>query len=578
MASLSFIPRLYSALLFLKLVLRSRQICLALSVLARSISTFHSACVNVAVTNKPDPFKISTISHNNMARNNIAIYSPLPKMVSSLGVLLHISRNLKTPDYCKLRLTCKHVEAQLLNAFAGEFFQKKQFMFTEFSLQALVDISKSRFTTTLKHVIFGLEQPQRTPPLSLPKQNWSPVVIKQNRQLMAWVDHSSFLNSGQNVEMLAEAFSALPYLETVGLRDFNSSSRHRDHPYFYWNSYGAPTYFKDTGSPMLSPRNRHKYGTATALGHLMFVYRAFQDILRGAGKASIHLKDFEVILRTCALSDRAFNIPKYLEPTIGPVLANLRTLFLDLSSEDPYILVETQNGVTECPSYSLMKFLSHTVNLEHLRLNFESYHNTESILSWLSRSPPTTSNPTAAASPLAEPQPVGLNSLKQLDIGMITVEPKVILAIIRKHRANLRVISLHKVTFIHTADVSADERVNLWAKLFEDLSKLGLKLDAINMSLLSQQQPGRLHKRYVSFKETREGHTKRWAGNDTQSGLRDFQAQVTIDNLDQDTPQPSDESSQEHSDDSMDDQDHEDDEDEEDDEDDEDEEDDEDDE
>lgn len=295
---------------------------------------------------------------------------------------------------------------------------------------------------------------------------------------------------------------------------------------------------------MLGPYNRQPFGVASASDQVSFVHRAFQDILRGAGKASIPLKDFEIILRTYPLNDRAFILPKYLEPTISPVLANLRTIFLDLNSDPPFIHVEAKNGLTPCPSYSLMKFLSSAVNLEHLRLNFSSYHSTESILSWLSRSPPTY-NPTAAVSPLAEPQPVELKNLKQLDIGMTTVEPKVILAIIRKHRATLRVISLHKVIFIHTADVPADERVNLWAKLFKDLSTLDLKLDAINMSLLSQQQPGGQHKRHVSFRQTPKKHTKRWAGNDTQSGLRDFQAQVTIEMLDQDTPQPSDESSDE---------------------------------
>ncbi|KAG4428498.1 hypothetical protein IFR05_016018 [Cadophora sp. M221] len=510
-----------------------------------------------------------------MAGNNIPIRSPPANVVASLGgamkaqssplasipleVLLHINRHLTTPEYCNLRLTCKHIEDQLLNAFAREFFQKKQFMFTEFSLQALVDISKSRFTSTLKHVIFGLEQPQRSPPMTLPNPNISPAdAAKQNRLIMDHLSHSIFLNTGQNVEMIAEAFLSLPCLETVGLRDFNSNTRHRDRPNIFWNSYGAPTYLKETGNHMLGPYNRQPFGVASVADHVSFVHRAFQDILRGAGKAAIYLKDFEIILRTCALSDRAFIIPKYLEPTIGPVLASLRTIFLDLNSDRPFIHVETKNGVAPCPNYSLMKFLSSTVNLEHLRLNFLSYHNTESLLSWLSRSPPTTCNPAAAASPLAEPQPVELKALRQLDIGMTTVEPKVILVIIRKYRATLRAISLHKVTFVHTINVPAEERVNLWAKLFKDLSTLDLKLDAINMSLLSQQQPGGLHKRHVSFKQTPKKHTKRWAGNDTQSGLRDYQAQVTIEKLDQDTPQPSDESSDEGSYNSMDDVDDED--------------------
>ncbi|PVH76828.1 hypothetical protein DL98DRAFT_517680 [Cadophora sp. DSE1049] len=496
--------------------------------------------------------------------------SPLASV--PLEVLLHINRHLTTPEYGNLRLTCKHIEDQLHIAFAKEFFKKRQFMFTEFSLQALVDISRSRFASTLKHVIFGLEQPSTSPPLGPTRptpfpptfqQSQPPDFARKNRLTMDWFNHSSFLDTARNVEMLAEAFSTLPNLETIGMRDFNSLSRYRDAPHTAWNSYGSRTYFQETGNHMLSVHNRHNFGIAASSDHLIFVYRVFRDILLGAGRASLSLKHFEVILRNYTLSDRAFIIPRYLEPTIVPVLANLRTIFLDLNSDPPYIHVEKDKTMAPCPSYFLMKFLSRTVNLEHLRLNFRSYRDTESFLSWLSRSPPTISNSAAATSPCAEPCPVVLKNLRQIDIGMITVEPKVILAIIRKHQTALRVISLHKVSFVHTTDVPADERVNLWAKFFKDLSKLDLKLDGINMSFLSQQQSYRQHIRPVSFKETVGKPSKNWAGNDTQSGLRDFQALVFIEDLHKDSEvESSNGSGEEESEDSMDDLDHEDDEDE----------------
>ena len=307
------------------------------------------------------------------------------------------------------------------------------------------------------------------------------------------------------------------------------------------------TYVKETGNGMLSVYNRVNFGVGAAADHQMFVYRVFRDILLGAGRASLSLKHFEVILRNCTLSDRAFIIPDYLEHTISPVLANLRTIFLDLNSDDPHIHVEKDKSMTPCPSYFLMKFLSRTVRLEHLRLNFRSYGDTEAILSWLSRSPPDLSNLAAATSPWAEPSPVELKNLKQIDIGMITVEPKVILALIRKHQTALRVISLHKVSFVHKAGVPADERINLWAKFFKDLSRLDLKLDCINMSFLRQEQPYRQHIRHVSFKETTDKHTKRWAGTDTQSGLRDFEALVSIENLDKDSEVASSDGSEDHS-------------------------------
>ncbi|KAH7393624.1 hypothetical protein BKA64DRAFT_92405 [Cadophora sp. MPI-SDFR-AT-0126] len=487
--------------------------------------------------------------------------SPLASV--PLEVLLHINGYLTTPEYGSLRLTCKHIEDQLHVAFAKEFFTKRQFMFTEFSLQALIDISRSRFASTLKHVIFGLEQPSTTPPRAPPLfPSQSPDFVRQNYLLMDWLNHSSFLDTGRNVRMLAEAFSALPNLETIGLRDFNSNSRYRDAPHNTWNSYGSRTYFRETGNQMLSVYNRHNFGIAASSDHLVFVYRVFRDILLGAGRASVALKHFEVILRVCTLADRAFIIPEYLDPIIVPVLANLRTIFLDLSSESPCMHVEKDKRVAPCPSYFLMKFLSHTVNLEHLRMNFRSYRDTESILPWLSRSPPSISNSAASNSPFAEPSPVELKNLRQLDIGMITVEPKVILAIIRKHQSTLKVISLHKVSFVQMEHLPADERVNLWAKFFKDLSKLDLKLNGINMSYLSQQQSYREHFRHVSFKDTAAKHTKNWAGNDSQSGLRDFQALVFIEDLHKDSEvESNDGSGDEQSEDSMVDSDHEDDED-----------------
>ena len=80
-------------------------------------------------------------------------------MTLPLEVLLNITRHLPTPDYCNVRLASKYFEEQLLNAFSKEYFTKRQFMITEFSLQALIDISKSRFSSCLTHIILGLEKP-----------------------------------------------------------------------------------------------------------------------------------------------------------------------------------------------------------------------------------------------------------------------------------------------------------------------------------------------------------------------------------------------------------------------------------
>jgi hypothetical protein len=60
--------------------------------------------------------------------------------------------------------------------------------------------------------------------------------IKSNRLRQEYVDHISLLNTGHEVEMLAEAFSNLGKLETIGIRDFYSRSRNRDYPQNQWRS------------------------------------------------------------------------------------------------------------------------------------------------------------------------------------------------------------------------------------------------------------------------------------------------------------------------------------------------------
>lgn len=102
-----------------------------------------------------------------------------------LEVLLSITSNLPTPDYCSLRSTCKHVETQLHNAFSREFFTKRQFMISEFSLQSFIDISKSRYSTCLTHVIIGTE---RIPPPNL--HRWAtPDSDAPNRRVHGYTDY-----------------------------------------------------------------------------------------------------------------------------------------------------------------------------------------------------------------------------------------------------------------------------------------------------------------------------------------------------------------------------------------------------
>jgi hypothetical protein len=262
----------------------------------------------------------------------------------------------------------------------------------------------------------------------------------------------------------------------------------------------------------------------------------FLNLLRALGKAGSQPKHFEAILRTSSVHDNAFNIPKYVESTVQPVLSNLQTLLLDIDAEFPPADVDVDDIPTICPNYFLRIFLARLPELEHLRLNFRFYHGeaTSNLLSWLAKpvSTATTNIPTRTGL-LMSPPPIEFTKLRQLDIGMITVEPQILLAIIQKHRATLRTISLHKVSLLQID--SGKSRDNLWAKFFSQLAKLDLKLSAINMSLLAQEQPRMQRVRYIAFKDSRDPGSRNWGGTDVQSGLRDFVANVTVAGLNHDT-------------------------------------------
>jgi hypothetical protein len=202
---------------------------------------------------------------------------PSPLLSVPLEVLLNITYHLTTPEYGNLRLTCKNIESTLLTPFSREFFTKRQFMFTEFSLQTLVDISKSRFSSTLSHIIFGLERPSSSSlPLSQHNAGNPPpdMRVKQNRLLQECFGHMTLLNTGQDVEMLADAFSNLANLETIGMRDFNSRSRRRDYPNIEWKSmHSFWTHSLHSGSFIRHPQ----FLTLLKLVYFQILDRNFAD-------------------------------------------------------------------------------------------------------------------------------------------------------------------------------------------------------------------------------------------------------------------------------------------------------------
>lgn len=174
-----------------------------------------------------------------------------PLLNVPLEVLLQITSHLTTPEYGYLRRTCKQLEALLFGAFAREFFSKRQFALVEFSLQALLDIAKSRLGPSITHLIIHLERPYTTriptryAGITRGQLPSGKIAAQANQYQAECIGHMEFMKTGRDVEMLSDAMKLLPNLETIGMRDFHSTQRSRDST--CWNSYGSPTFLQRTG-------------------------------------------------------------------------------------------------------------------------------------------------------------------------------------------------------------------------------------------------------------------------------------------------------------------------------------------
>ena len=416
-----------------------------------------------------------------------------------LEILLLITAYLPTRDLCSLRRTCKRVETSLSKTFFREFFTKKQFMLSEESLQALVSISNHpRLSQCLSHVIVGLDNYENG------HQAGSSVEALRTRRFRAGrADQFTFLSTGQDREMLTQAFRNLPNLHTVGLRDFNSRGRVRDD--CKWTSYGATTIFQETGLRLMGDHRLPASEEQTR-----FAARAFSTILYALGKSGAKPHTFEVLLRQrySGLNYYAFNIPKFLEPSVTPVLSSLKSLLLALrlSSEPRFLATGDDNSPdVDCPDYLLKEFLCRTPNLTHLRLNFQNAHlpRAEKFLPCLIRPVTQTDsiNSPSGPPPPQSPGLVALFQLRRLDFGMLSVSPRILLAAIHKFKPTLRALSLWKVILCpEDQRQRPDPRVNMWAEFFGQLSDL----DYICVGYLSQtllDQTLRRHQtHHVKFK------------------------------------------------------------------------------
>lgn len=240
-----------------------------------------------------------------------------------------------------------------------------------------------------------------------------------------------------------DAFSKLPNLRSVGLRDYHGNGRLRDGEYAKWRSYGW-----SSGTP---------FGVGYAPPDDMLPFLLFT-----LGKASVRPTNFEAFLRRRRIPDRSFDITS-LRSDVASVLSGLRTLLLNLDDARP---LNAPQGPRFNGHHHLQRFLQHTPLLEHLRLNFanrvaDTSVGSESFLRWFG-------TPTGVAVTTGS-LPIALDHLTTLDLGLLYVTPKTLLQVVSKC-AKLKALSLWKVTLqsLEDRDENAD---SLWSSCLPRIGK-----------------------------------------------------------------------------------------------------------
>lgn len=398
--------------------------------------------------------------------------SPLLRL--PLELLLRISYYLTTTELGQLRLSCGHIEKSLFPSFAREFFKHKQFNLTEFSLQALLAISRSRMAGAVRHLHIGVESISHARTCHTHR---SPAATFRHNQLHThqWI----LMTTGQDAVMLAEALRGLTNLEDVLLRDVNSTRRSRDGPSAAWNSYGDMTFRQQTGARL----------TNAAVSYDEYAsYKVFIKTLQALAAADSKVSGIELLLRKHGVPWRGtFYVPEYLQPTMLPVLSRLRKLHLTIG-DDYRALSEGDAFNARTWSFELRQFLSYVPNLRDFRFN--GFWGDTSVfdlfMEWLAMDAGAAmtcpesiqANPEERAIIESSPLPVGFPHLAKFSLGRIHVKPDMLTRLVAKFAPTLVDLALWDMTM-----AAADQQeLDVWRRFWRGLAALpGLELRHIKV-------------------------------------------------------------------------------------------------
>lgn len=389
-----------------------------------------------------------------------------------------IASFLPTRDFNNLRLSCKQVENILFPYWANCFFTFRQFMISDFSLNALLDIScHPVLSKYLTHLAIGLDY--------LTVDNIRSSALTEVDDLASMISERNsqerLLCTGEAVHILSQALANLPNLDYIDIRDYSSPTRYRD--VACWRSYGSSLY---QNPPHLN-QGPHPARMEFMRFSDAFVGRVFKVIITALGKASSSrqspVRRLDLINKcpNGALPDDAFALGRAPEPALCTMLSGLTVLHLTLSLRTR---THSLDASTHEPlpynisMFNLQRFLTLTPNLVWLRLNNLSRRIQfdtdkplmDAFFSWLALRPgetPKETNNLWREMPMAS---VSL-PLKKLDLGQWTIPSQVLASLLRKY-SGLEHLGLFKFTLLRKPDYAAasdSSQDPRWPKVYRAL-------------------------------------------------------------------------------------------------------------
>lgn len=354
-------------------------------------------------------------------------------------------------------MTSRYIENMLFNSFADEFFSRKQFMLTSFSIQALIDISKSRMAPRIRRLQFGLEQLKR-----------ECAFHPSDRVVQMYANQSQLWNSGAQDDMLAQALVNLHNLEDVVIRDFDSPTRMRDFPNATWRSYG---YASAVALGAEFNNTRRGYGAIVAEMYDP-ASRTFASLLHALGKSGQQAKGLEIMFRQGNnLSDSSFDVPDFLQPTVLPYLQNLENLHLCVVLGRGTLTGEMSQS---SGAQFLCRFLSYTPKLKNLRINGVRAFNPgmNRLMDHLADSTLPVDK---------HGRGLSLGCLEEFSLGMMEVEGPLLVRVLKNIAPSLRSLELWRVILRGNLDEEYLDNPKaakpLWSTFCQDL----LQVEQLNL-------------------------------------------------------------------------------------------------